>query len=151
MSVFLASIGFGLITAAVLAIAAVGFTLQFAVTNVLNLAYGAVMIVSAYVAYAVNQPGVKIWVARSSRRSPPARSSRVSSTTSSTALPAPRHRRRSRSSSSSLGMTLIIEFGTAGVGGADERLLPMSQGATLGAGSFQLTVARSRSSASASW
>ena len=40
MSVFVASIGFGLVTAAVLSLAAVGFTLQFAVTNVLNLAYG---------------------------------------------------------------------------------------------------------------
>ena len=45
MSLFVASIGFGLVTAAVLALAAVGFTLQFAVTNVLNLAYGGVMIV----------------------------------------------------------------------------------------------------------
>ena len=44
MSLFLASFGFGLVTAAVLAIAAVGFTMQFAVTDVLNLAYGAVMI-----------------------------------------------------------------------------------------------------------
>ena len=44
MSLFLASLGFGLVTAAVLAIAAVGFTMQFAVTDVLNLAYGAVMI-----------------------------------------------------------------------------------------------------------
>ena len=40
VSVFVASIGFGLVTAAVLALASVGFTLQFAVTNVLNLAYG---------------------------------------------------------------------------------------------------------------
>ena len=55
MSLFLASVGFGLVTAAVLAIAAVGFTMQFAVTDVLNLAYGAVMIASAFVAYALNQ------------------------------------------------------------------------------------------------
>ena len=45
VSLLLASLGFGLVTAAVLAIAAVGFTMQFAVTDVLNLAYGAVMIV----------------------------------------------------------------------------------------------------------
>ena len=63
MSLFVESIGFGLITAAVLALAAVGFTLQFAVTNVLNLAYGGVMIVAAYAAYAVNQAGVNIWIA----------------------------------------------------------------------------------------
>ena len=62
MSLFVASIGFGLVTAAVLALAAVGFTLQFAVTNVLNLAYGGVMIVAAYAAYVVNQAGVNIWI-----------------------------------------------------------------------------------------
>ena len=62
MSLFVESIGFGLLTAAVLALAAVGFTLQFAVTNVLNLAYSGVMIVAAYAAYAVNQAGVSIWI-----------------------------------------------------------------------------------------
>ena len=62
MSLLLSSISFGLITAAVLSIAAVGFTLQFAVTDVLNLAFGAVMIVSAYVAYAINSLGVSVWV-----------------------------------------------------------------------------------------
>jgi branched-chain amino acid transport system permease protein/neutral amino acid transport system permease protein len=62
VSVFVESIGFGLVTAAVLAVASVGFTLQFAVTNVLNLAYGGVMVVSAYAAYAINQDGVTIWI-----------------------------------------------------------------------------------------
>src|ERR1035437_4199384 len=59
----MSSFGFGLITAAVLAIATVGFTMQFAVTNVLNLAYGSIMINSAFVAYYVNQHGVSAWVA----------------------------------------------------------------------------------------
>src|SRR5665811_197642 len=63
MSVVISSVGFGLVTAAVLALASVGFTLQFAVTNVLNLAYGGVMIVSAYAAYVLNNAGVNIWVA----------------------------------------------------------------------------------------
>ena len=62
-SIFVTSIGFGLVSAAVLALAAVGFTLQFAVTNVLNLAYGGVMVVSAYAAYALNHAGVSIWIA----------------------------------------------------------------------------------------
>ena len=57
MSLFLASVGFGLVTAAVLAIAAVGFTMQFAVTDVLNLAYGAVMIAGAYVWAACGNSG----------------------------------------------------------------------------------------------
>ena len=58
----MSSFGFGLITAAVLAIATVGFTMQFAVTNVLNLAYGSIMINSAFVSYFVNQHGVTAWV-----------------------------------------------------------------------------------------
>src|SRR2546421_12201042 len=62
MSLFLASLGFGLVTAAVLAIAAVGVTMQFAVTDVLNLAYGAVMIASAFVAYTLHPAGVNGWI-----------------------------------------------------------------------------------------
>lgn len=59
----MSSFGFGLISAAVLAIAAVGFTLQFAVTNVLNLAYGSIMINSAFVTYWFNRAGASVWVA----------------------------------------------------------------------------------------
>jgi branched-subunit amino acid ABC-type transport system permease component len=55
-------IGFGLVTTAVLAIASVGFTLQYAVTNVLNLAYGEVMTVGALAAYVVNHRGGSIWL-----------------------------------------------------------------------------------------
>ena len=61
MTLFLASVGFGLVTASVLAIASVGFTLQFGVTDVLNLAYGAIMILGAYVAYLVNSHGISVW------------------------------------------------------------------------------------------
>lgn len=55
-------IGFGLVTTAVLAIASVGFTLQYAVTNVLNLAYGEVMTVGALTAYVINHRGGSIWL-----------------------------------------------------------------------------------------
>src|SRR5438552_847783 len=48
MTVFIASLGFGLVTAAVLAIASVGFTLQFGVTDVLNLAYSAVVMLGVH-------------------------------------------------------------------------------------------------------
>jgi branched-subunit amino acid ABC-type transport system permease component len=58
----MSSFGFGLITAAVLAIATVGFTMQFAVTNVLNLAYGSIMINSAFVSYYLNIHGINAWV-----------------------------------------------------------------------------------------
>jgi branched-subunit amino acid ABC-type transport system permease component len=40
MSVLVEAVGFGLVTASVAAIAAVGFTLQYAISGILNLAYG---------------------------------------------------------------------------------------------------------------
>lgn len=63
MSLFVAAFGFGLVSAAVLAIGAVGFTMQFGITNLINLAYGDVMITSAFVSYALNHHGVSIWIA----------------------------------------------------------------------------------------
>jgi len=63
MSLFMTFVGFGIVSAAILAIASVGFTLQYGVTNVLNLAYGAIMTIGALVAYYVNQTGASIWIA----------------------------------------------------------------------------------------
>ncbi len=63
MSLLVASIGFGLVTASILAVAAVGFTLQFGVTNILNLAFGDVMTASAFVGYVATTHGVNIWLA----------------------------------------------------------------------------------------
>ena len=62
MSLLGPSIGFGLVTASILALAAVGFTMQFGVTNVLNLAYGEVMGASGFVALLFNNAGVSIWL-----------------------------------------------------------------------------------------
>jgi branched-subunit amino acid ABC-type transport system permease component len=63
MSLYIAAFGFGLVTTSVLAIAAVGFTMQFGISNMINLAYGEVMIASAYAAYSFNNAGVNIWIA----------------------------------------------------------------------------------------
>jgi hypothetical protein len=41
------SFAFGLVTASILALAAVGFTLEFGVANILNLAFGDLMTASA--------------------------------------------------------------------------------------------------------
>ncbi len=63
MSTLVPAIGFGLVTASILAVAGVGFTLQFGVTNILNLAYGDIMTASAFVAYLVTSAGVSVWLA----------------------------------------------------------------------------------------
>lgn len=62
MNQFVLIVGSGLITAALLAVGGVGFTLQFSVTNVLNVAYGSIMSVAAFVAYVVNNAGVDLWI-----------------------------------------------------------------------------------------
>ena len=46
------AIGFGVVTAALIAIGAMGFTIQFGLTNVLNISYAGVMTVGAFAAFA---------------------------------------------------------------------------------------------------
>jgi branched-subunit amino acid ABC-type transport system permease component len=139
VSIFVESVGFGVVAAAVLALASVGFTLQFAVTNVLNLAYGGVMIVSAYAAYLLNEHGVEIWIAV------------LASIVTGAALSlflnnviyTPFQRRGTSPIAMvivSLGMTLILVFGTQALAGPTNVSYVMSQGATIKAGSIVLTV-----------
>ena len=116
MTVFLASIGFGLVTAAVLAIASVGFTLQFGVTNVLNLAFGAVMILGAFIAYLVNENGVSVWIGLLAAVA----AGSVVSVLINGVVYTPFQRRGASPITMvivSLGMTLIIEFGVEAVAG----------------------------------
>jgi branched-subunit amino acid ABC-type transport system permease component len=62
VNIFVAAFGFGLVSMSVIAIAAVGFTMQFGITNMINLAYGEVMISAAYLAYYMNKAGISIWI-----------------------------------------------------------------------------------------
>jgi branched-subunit amino acid ABC-type transport system permease component len=142
MSLFLASFGFGLVTAAVLAIAAVGFTMQFAVTDVLNLAYGAVMIASAFVAYALNQAGVNVWIGMLAA----AAAGSGGSVLLNQGIYTPFQRRAGDAARApitmvivSLGMTLIIEFGLQAIVGGTNVSYTMSQGPTVKAGGLVLT------------
>lgn len=54
MHLFLLSLGFGLVTASVLAITSVGLTLQFGVTNYVNFAYGDFLTLGAYLTWTFN-------------------------------------------------------------------------------------------------
>ena len=51
MSTFLISVGIGLATAAILALSAVAFTLEYAVSRVANFAHGELLTIGAYAAY----------------------------------------------------------------------------------------------------
>ena len=138
MSLFVASVGFGLVTASVLAIAAVGFTLQFGVTDVLNLAYGAVMILGAFLAYLVNSHGTSVWLGL-------LLSVAVCSLVSvllNTVVYTPFQRRGASPITMvivSLGMTLIIEFGIEAVAGGVPVSYTMGSGSTFTAGGLTLT------------
>lgn len=58
------AVGFGLVTASILAIASVGLTLQFGVTNYVNFAYGDFMTLGAYLAWKFNTGlHLNIWIA----------------------------------------------------------------------------------------
>jgi branched-subunit amino acid ABC-type transport system permease component len=138
MIIFLASVGFGLVTASVLAIAAVGFTLQFAVTDVLNLAYGAVMIAGAFLAYLLNSHGVNVWISLVIAVAACA----AGSVLLNAFVYAPFQRRGTAPITMvivSLGMTLIIEFGVQALEGGTSVSYAMSQGPSVSADGFTLT------------
>jgi len=139
VNLLLASVGFGLVTAAVLALAAVGFTMQFAVTDVLNLAYSGVMIVAAYVAYAVNRAGLNVWLGLLAG----AVAGAVLSVGLNQFIYTPFQRRKSSGITLvivSLGMTLILVFGLQAIVGGTNVSYSMAQGPSLHMGSLQLSV-----------
>jgi branched-subunit amino acid ABC-type transport system permease component len=139
VTIFLSSLGFGLVTASVLAIASVGFTLQFAVTDVLNLAYGAIMILGAFVAYVVNQAGFSVWIGLLAA----VVVCSLGSVLLNSGVYTPFQRRGTSAITMvivSLGMTLIIEFSVQALAGGTSVSYTMSSGSTLKAGGLTLTV-----------
>ena len=138
MTIFLASVGFGLITAAVLAVASVAFTLQFAVTDVLNLAFASIMTVGAFIAYWINQAGVSVWLALIAAMA----ACSALSVLLNLVVYAPFQRRGSSPITIvivSLGMALIIEFGVQAIVGGINVSYTMGQGTTYTAGGLTLT------------
>jgi branched-subunit amino acid ABC-type transport system permease component len=138
VNIFLASVGFGLLTAAVLAIAAVGFTLQFAVTNVLNLAFAAVMTAGAFTAYGINQLGLSVWLGLPVAMVACAALSVVLNLL----VYAPFQRRGSAPITIvivSLGMALIVQFGIQAAVGGISVSYKMGQGRTYHLGGLVLT------------
>jgi branched-subunit amino acid ABC-type transport system permease component len=138
VTIFLASVGFGLITAAVLAIGSVAFTLQFAVTDVLNLAFASVMTVGAFVAYWINQAGLSVWLGLIVAMA----ACSALSVLLNLVVYSPFQRRGSSPITIvivSLGMALILEFGVQAIVGGIDVSYTMGQGTTYAAGGFTLT------------
>lgn len=63
MNALVVAIGFGLVTSAIVALAAVAVSLQISVTNFINFAYGDFMTFGAYVAWMADTHGVNFFVA----------------------------------------------------------------------------------------
>ncbi len=138
MSILLSAVGFGLISAAVLAIAAIGFTLQFAVTDVLNLAFASIMTFGAFVAYWINQAGVSVWIGLVVAMA----ACSLLSVALNLFVYSPFQRRGSSPITIvivSLGMALIIEFGIEAYVGGVNVSYTLGQGSTFRAGGLILT------------
>jgi len=125
------AIGFGLVTSAILALSAVGFTLQFGVSNIFNLAFGDVMTVSAFVAYAVNVDArASFWVALCAG----AAAGAVASVLISRAIYAPFLRRgtsRFTMVMVSLAVAVILQNALQAIAGAGYRSYDQTQGSSL--------------------
>jgi branched-subunit amino acid ABC-type transport system permease component len=64
MTIAIQAVGFGLVSAAIISLAAVGLTLQFGVTNYINFAYGDFMTLGAYLTWTLNSTfNVPFWFA----------------------------------------------------------------------------------------
>ncbi len=138
MSLFIASIGFGIVTAAVLALAAVGFTVQFGVTDVLNLAYASVMVACAFIALVVNHSGQSVWVGLVVG----AVAGAVISLVINRYIYAPFQRRGTSEIGVvivSLGVLLIIEFTVQALQGPNNASYIMTQGTSFAIGGLLLT------------
>jgi|GEM_PF-3208864 len=63
MTIFLAALASSISFSAYTAVGSLGFSLQYATTNVLNLAFGDLMVVAGFITYSVEQTGVNFFVA----------------------------------------------------------------------------------------
>lgn len=122
-------IGFGLVTASILCIGAIGFTLQFGISNLFNLAFGATMTLAAFIAYVCNVAGLSVWVAL------------VLGTVAASVLSYLLNRGlfvpfKGKSSSLfamimvTLGVSLVIQYGIEAIWGATNFSYNMTQGAS---------------------
>ena len=63
MNLFVEAIGFGIAAGAVIALGAVGFTVQFGMSNILNITYGSLMTLGAYTGLVLVDRHVNVWAA----------------------------------------------------------------------------------------
>ena len=62
MRLLIETLGFGVFSGTVIALGAVGFTVQFGISNVLNVAYGTFLTLAAYLGYLLAISGLNLWL-----------------------------------------------------------------------------------------
>ncbi len=63
MNLLIAAVGFGIASGAVIALGSLGFTLQFGLSNVLNIAYGAFLTLAVFIGLLLVNANVNPWIA----------------------------------------------------------------------------------------
>lgn len=63
MQLLVEAIGFGIAAGAVIALGAVGFTVQFGMSNILNITYGSLMTLGAYLGLVLVDRQISVWAA----------------------------------------------------------------------------------------
>ncbi len=63
MNFFVPALGFGVASGAIIALGALGFTLQFGLSDTLNVAYGGFVTAAAFIGYFFVKHGMNVWVA----------------------------------------------------------------------------------------
>jgi branched-subunit amino acid ABC-type transport system permease component len=130
LHLFILDVGFGFVSASILAIAALGLTLQFGVGNLFNLGFGATMTAAAFIAYECNAAGANIWLALLAG----AAFGAVASFFVNRAIYLP-FRQRVRSPFSivmvTLAVAIIIQYGVQAIWGAEDYSYSMTPGRTV--------------------
>ena len=119
MSEFVSALGFGIVTASIVALGAVASRCSSALTNIFNLAYGASMTVSAFVAYEVRAFfHVDIWVATLRGGPRRRRARRARGGVPVRALPPARQRRLHRRDGLAHARGIMLEYGVEAIAGS---------------------------------
>jgi branched-subunit amino acid ABC-type transport system permease component len=63
MQLLIEAVGFGIAAGAVIALGAVGFSVQFGISNILNITYGSLMTLAAYIGLFLIDRGANAWLA----------------------------------------------------------------------------------------
>jgi branched-subunit amino acid ABC-type transport system permease component len=62
MQLLIEAVGFGIAAGAVIALGAVGFSVQFGISNILNITYGSLMTLAAYIGLFLIDRGINAWL-----------------------------------------------------------------------------------------